>query len=146
MKAATTISFGKLPKIYAELVALYPPRKIHDKVDARNTAEIMDAMAGHKLNRDQSDYFELLCDLYEEWESEQAPAAHARGHELLQLVLEARSETPADLARILRVDKSLGYRLVKGTRKLTAEQVSMLAAHYGLNPATLLPAPLKVNR
>jgi antitoxin component HigA of HigAB toxin-antitoxin module len=141
MKTSSVARFEKLPRTYAALVALYPPRKIHDKTDAANTAEFMDAMAGHKLNRDQSDYFELLCDLYEEWENDRRSATQATGRELLKLVLEARGETPADLAAALGVDKSLGYRLVKGTRKLTAEQVSKAAAYYGLDPAALLPAP-----
>lgn len=139
MKTEFAKSFETLPKTYPALMAFYPARKIHDKVDAANTVEIMDVMAGHKLNRDQTDYFELLCDLYEAWENQQSEAVHATGHELLKLALDACGETPADLAAVIDVDRSLGYRIVKGTRKLTAEQVSKVAAHYGLNPAALLP-------
>ena len=139
MKTDLITPFEELPTTYAALMALYPARKIHDKVDAANMVEVMDTMAGHKLNRDQADYFELLCDLYENWENQQSEQVHASGHELLQLALNARDETPADLAAALGVDRSLGYRLVKGTRKLTAEQVSKVAARYRLNPAALLP-------
>ncbi|MGV3533702.1 MAG: helix-turn-helix domain-containing protein [Chthoniobacteraceae bacterium] len=139
MKAECKKTFDTLPKVYGALMAFYPARKIHDEVDAANAAEVMDLMAGHKLNRDQADYFELLCDLYEEWEDQRGDAVHATGNELLKLGLDARGETPTDLAALLEVDRSLAYRLVKGTRRLTAEQISKIAAHYALNPAALLP-------
>jgi len=131
--------FTDLPKTYEGLVALLPPRAIHDKTDASNAAEMMDVMAGHKLNADQTDYFELHCDLHEKWEADQEPAPTGTPEELLQLALEARQENPAALASFLGVDQSLGYRLVKGTRKLTAPQICKVAEHYGLSPLALLP-------
>ncbi len=41
-------------------------RPIHDQVDAENAAEMIDLLAGHKLNAEQTDYLDLLSDLYEE--------------------------------------------------------------------------------
>lgn len=148
MKTATMIPWSKIPKSYAQLVALHAPRPIHDKTGAAEAAAIMDAMAGHKLNRDQEDYFNLLCQLYEAWENTVAPTSRAPAHEVLDLVLKARDENPADLAQVLGVDRSLGYRLIKGTRHLTAEHVVVAAAYYGLDPVVLLPLvePMKLPR
>ena len=52
-KAATRSSFRDIPKTYRGLVARLPPRPIHDEVDLRNAMEMIDRMAGFKLNADQ---------------------------------------------------------------------------------------------
>lgn len=50
-----------------------------------------------------------------------------------------RKERASDLAKILGVDPSLGYRIVRGARQLTANQIRKIAEAYGLNPAALRP-------
>src|SRR5947199_139916 len=52
-----------LPLEYADLVAHFPPRPIHDAVDYDNTTEIVMAMAGHTLNQDQADYLKVLSEM-----------------------------------------------------------------------------------
>ncbi len=113
-------------------------RPIHDQVDAENAAEIIDLLAGHKLNAEQADYLDLLSDLYERWENTQHPIAAARGAELLRIVLAERGENGAALATLLGVDPSLAYRLLRGERQLTAVQIRTLANQYGLDAAALL--------
>lgn len=137
--AQTATPYGKIPKTYAALMALHLIRPLHDQVDAENAAEMIDLLAGHKLNAEQIDYLDLLSDLYEKWESAQFPISRARGAELLRLVLAARGEKAADLAKLLGIDASLGYRLLRGERQLTAAQIRRLAERYGLDPAALLP-------
>jgi len=100
---------------------------------------MIDLPAGHSLNAEQSDYLDLLSDLYEKWESAQFPIAHAKGAELLQLVLAERNEGAANLAKLIGVDPSLAYRIVRGERQLTAVQIRKVADAYGLDPAALLP-------
>ncbi len=141
MKTAlkTAPPYAKLPKTYAGLMAMHLLRPIHDQVDAENATDIIDLLAGHKLNAEQTDYLDLLSDLYEKWESAQFPISGARGAELLRLVLAARGEKATDLARLLGIDASLGYRLLRGERQLTAVQIRKLADSYGLDPAALLP-------
>jgi HTH-type transcriptional regulator/antitoxin HigA len=140
MKTApqTATPFAKIPKTYAGLMAMHLLRPIHDQVDAENAAEVIDLLAGHKLNAEQMDYLDLLSDLYERWESAQFPVAVARGAELLRLVLAERGENGAALAKLLGVDSSLAYRLLRGERQLTAVQIRKLAHHYGLDVAALL--------
>ncbi len=141
MKAATKRAtiHAKIPKTYAGLMEMHLLRPIHDQVDAENAAEMIDLFAGHKLNAEQNDYLDLLSDLYEKWESTQFPISRARGPELLRLVLAERGEKAGDLAKLLGIDASLGYRLVRGERQLTAAQIRKLADDYGLDPAALLP-------
>jgi len=138
-RATSATPYSKIPKTYAGLMGLHMIRPIHDQVDAENAGEMMDLLAGHALNAEQTEYLDLLSDLYEKWESAQFPIAHARGAELLRLVLAERREGAGDLAKILCVDPSLGYRILRGARQLTASQIRKVSEAYGLNPAALLP-------
>ena len=130
---------ARIPKTYAELMAMHLLRPIRDRVDAENAARMIDLLAGHKLNAEQTDYLDLLGDLYEKWENAQCPISRARGAELLRLVLAEHGEKAGDLARLLGVDPSLVYRILRSERQLTAVQIRELADHYGLDPAALIP-------
>jgi HTH-type transcriptional regulator/antitoxin HigA len=138
MKTAVKTPTSKIPKTYAGLMAKHLLRPIHDQTDAENAVEMIDLLAGHQLNAEQSDYLDLLSDLYEKWESVQFPISRARGEELLRLVLNERGEKAGDLAKLLGIDVSLAHRLVRGDRQLTAPQIRKVATHYGLDPAALL--------
>ena len=140
--ARTARTFARIPRSYAGLMGMYLLRPLHDQVDAENAAAVIDLLAGHKLNAEQADYLDLLSDLYERWESVQFPAASARGTELLRLVLTERGENGGALAKVLDVDSSLAYRLLRGDRQLTAAQIRKVAEHYGLDAAALLGCPL----
>ena len=141
MKTATRTAtpYAKLPRTYAALMALHLIRPIRDQVDADNAAEVIDLLAGHALNAEQADYLDLLSDLYEKWESAQFPVSRARGTELLRLVLAERGETAGHLAKLLGIDVSLAYRVLRGERQLTAVQIRKVADSYGLDPVALLP-------
>jgi HTH-type transcriptional regulator/antitoxin HigA len=131
--------YAKIPKTYSGLMTLHLIRPIRDQVDADNAAEVIDLLAGHALNAEQADYLDLLSDLYEKWEAAQWPIKRARGGELLGLVLAERSEGAGDLARLLGIDVSLAYRILRGERQLTAVQIRKAANTYGLDPVALLP-------
>jgi HTH-type transcriptional regulator/antitoxin HigA len=141
MKTAThtTTPYAKIPKTYAGLMGRHLLRPIRDQVDADNAAEMIDLLAGHALNAEQADYLDLLSDLYEKWEGTQFPLHRATGSELLRLVLAQRNEGGADLAKLLGIDASLAYRLLRGERQLTATQIRKVADAYGIDPVALLP-------
>ncbi|MDI1338052.1 MAG: helix-turn-helix domain-containing protein [Lacunisphaera sp.] len=141
MKTAThtTTPYAKIPKTYAGLMGLHLLRPVRDQVDADNAAEMIDLLAGHTLNAEQADYLDLLSDLYEKWEHAQFPLSRATGSELLRLVLAERNEGSADLAKLLGIDVSLAYRLLRGERQLTAAQIRKVANTYGIDPGALLP-------
>jgi len=141
MKTAvqTATPYARIPRTYTALMAMHLVRPIRDQVDAENAAEMIDLLAGHALNAEQSDYLDLLSDLYEKWESAQFPISRARGAELLRLVLAERGENAGNLAKLLEIDVSLAYRVLRGERQLTAVQIRKAADSYGLDPAALLP-------
>ncbi|HEV7404546.1 MAG TPA: hypothetical protein VGO11_16515 [Chthoniobacteraceae bacterium] len=130
--------YALIPKTYAGLMARHMIRPIHDEVDAENAAEMIALLAGHALNEEQSDYLDLLSDLYEKWEIEQCPIEPAYGAELLRLVLAQRNEDAGNLAALLEIEPSLADCLVRGEDELTAPQIRIVANAYGLDPGALL--------
>jgi len=130
MKTATP-TFARLPKTYSGLVALHMPRPIHDKVAYDNAVEVVHALAGHKLNHDQDDYLAIMAKLVEDYESEKVPEPKpAKGIEALKFLLKENSLTADDLGEIIGVNRSIAYRILKGTRNLTADHIKELAARF----------------
>jgi HTH-type transcriptional regulator / antitoxin HigA len=134
MKTAhTPKAFADLPKDYAGLCRMYLPRPIRDNVDFENVTEITDAMAGHKLNKDQEDYFDLLSRLIEDFEKDRVQPPKVTGIEALRHLLAEHGMKAADLARLLKVHRSLGAMLLRGERQLTLSHVALLARHFGVS-------------
>lgn len=137
----TTVSnleFSRLPKDYAGLCRLLTPRPIHDRVELQNVSEMADAMAGHRLSADQEDYFDLLCRLIEDYEKERVKAPRVSGRAALEHLLEARCMNATDLARLLRVHRTLGGMILRGERKLTLNHVRILSRYFRVSADAFL--------
>jgi len=132
----TPLAFAKLPCDYRKLCELHLPRPIHDKVGHENALEIAEAMAGFedKFTRDQADYFELLTDLLAAYEN----AREAREPKLpfkarLEALLEAAGWSASDLGRFLQLDATMGSKILRGERNLTAEHIRKLSLRFSLS-------------
>jgi len=135
-KTSKTLPFATLPKDYRHLCNLCLPRPIHDKVGYENALEIAEAMAGFesRFTRDQEDYFELLTDLilaYEE-EQEDAPEKALPLRERIRSLMESSGWNASDLGRFLGLDATMGNKILRGDRKLTAEHIRKLSRHFSL--------------
>jgi HTH-type transcriptional regulator / antitoxin HigA len=128
----SNITFELLPKDYAGLCKRLMPRPIRDKVDFENVTEIADAMAGHKLTPDQSDYFDLLCRLIGDYEQEHLARPKGSGLDALRHLLDEHGMAAADLSRLLGVHRTLGAMILRGERKLTVDHVRTLSLHFGV--------------
>lgn len=135
-KARTKLRFENLPKDYAGLCRVLPPRPIHDAVDYDNVAEVTDAMVLWRENftTDQRDYFDLLCTLLEEYDSENVKWPKLKGREILQHLLDEHTLAAADLSRILGGSRNLGAMILRGDRNLTLAHIRKLAAHFKVSP------------
>lgn len=133
------LTHDDIPATYAELAALCMPRPLHDEVDYRNALNVLDAMAGFEMNRDQEDYFEAISTFVEKYEAEH----HAIGAgemtpvELLRALMEEHGMSESDLGRLLG-DRSLGHRILSGERELSKAHIRTLAEHFALNPSAFL--------
>jgi HTH-type transcriptional regulator/antitoxin HigA len=136
---ATTLKPTALPATYAELIALQVPRPIHDRTAYDNAVEIVHALAGFKLNRDQDDYLQLMAKLVEDYERETMPEpAPVAGIETLKFLLTENGLNANDLGRILGVNRSIAYRILQGARNLTAAHIKKLSARFAVSADLLL--------
>jgi HTH-type transcriptional regulator/antitoxin HigA len=134
MKTGTRISFDRLPATYDGLIKLHVPRPIHDEIGYQNTVEIIDVLAGQKLNKDQEDYLLLLSALVERYEADILPKRRpVSGLSMLKYVLDENEMTGEDLARIVGVDRSVAYRILKGERGLTTAHIKALRERFGVS-------------
>ena len=75
-------------------------------------------MAGHKLTRDQEDYFAVLVTLIEQYERAHVPQPKLEHDPLgnLKFLMEQHGMNAADLGRLLG-QRELGSKLVRGERE-----------------------------
>ena len=125
-------AFHEIPKKYEELVRLFMPRPIHDEVELANATEIADGLAGHNLNQEQEDYYDLITDLIDGYESEHYPIRTRKfsGIAMLRYLLDENDMNAADLARLLHCDRTLGPKILNGDRQLTANHIKNLCARF----------------
>ncbi|HZV36711.1 MAG TPA: transcriptional regulator [Verrucomicrobiae bacterium] len=138
MKTKVKFQFQKLPRDYGSLIALLPPRPIHDRADYDNVAEVTDAMAlwEDEFSPDQADYFEALCSFLEKYDAEHVKWPHVNGREMLQHLVEQHNLSAADVSRILGGSRNLGAMILRGERNLTLNHIRILARHFNV-PAGL---------
>ena len=139
MKTITTLKFSRLPKTYSGLVSLHVPRPIHDTTSYDNAVEIVHALVGFKLNRDQEDYLKIMAKLVEDYEHEtMAEPKPIKGIETLKFLLAENDLTGDDLGHIIGVDRSIAYRILKGNRNLTVDHIKKLSARFAVSADLLL--------
>jgi len=140
MKTKTIPAFVKMPRDYAGLCKVMLPRPIHDDIAYANTVEIADVFAGleDRMTEDQNDYFDLLCELIEKYDSLSTKPVTLRALALLKHMAAEQGLTGAGLSRILGKSSSLGPMILRGERKLTAEHAICLGKHFRLRPDAFL--------
>jgi antitoxin component HigA of HigAB toxin-antitoxin module len=137
-KTRKPLHFSDLPKEYRSLCDLYLPRPVHDKVGYENALEMIEAMAGfeEQFSRDQGDYFILITDLvlaYEKENEERGPEPGLSFRHRLGHLLESADWTASDLGRFLDLDATMGNKILREERKLTADHIRKLSRHFSLS-------------
>jgi HTH-type transcriptional regulator / antitoxin HigA len=138
-KMVTKSDFRRLPRTYAGLVALLPPRPIHDDIDLRNAFEMIDRLAGFHLSKDQEDYLEALSTFVEAYERERFPMHESSVTPLaaLRFLLGEHGLGASDLGRLLG-NRTLGAAILSGRRGLSKAHVKKLAEHFKVDPGLFL--------
>lgn len=138
-RTATTGGFRRMPRTYAALVAMLPPRPLHDRVDLNNAMEMIDRLAGFDLNADQEDYLEALSTFVEAYEKEHCPIEDGAVAplEALKYLMEQRGMTASDLGRLLG-NRTLGAAILSGQRALSKANVKKLAETFKVEAGLFL--------
>src|SRR4029450_7245547 len=121
--------YEDVPKTYDQLLAMHPLRPIHNDVELEYATEMIDILAGRDLNADQADYLDVLSTLVEAYENTHYPLDDPAicGLDALRALLDDHGMSATDLARLFGVHRSMGSKLLKGDRALTARQLKMLS-------------------
>ena len=131
----------KLPGRFEELIRLMPPRAIADDVQLENATEMVDQlMAIPKLTKGQALYLETLTQLVQVYEAEHhaIDTGGITGLDSLKYLLEENNMTGSDLAKLLGIHPSMGSKILKGERKLTADHLRTLAERFHVEPSLFL--------
>ena len=124
-----------IPGRFNDLVAMMPPRAIHDDIEYRNTLELIDAvLARPKLTKGQAGYVETWAVLIEAYEREHHGIdTEASPVEALQYLLDQAGMSASDLGRLLG-NRSLGSAILTGQRDLSKAHIRTLADHFKVEP------------
>jgi HTH-type transcriptional regulator/antitoxin HigA len=130
--------FAEIPSDYAALVAMFPPRPIHDSVDYANTLEIVMAMAGHKLTGDQEDYLTILSEMILHYDRQHdQPRKRGTPHERLRYLVMEAGMSASDLGRLLG-NRGMGSVFLTGKRGLSKANIRKLADYFKVRADYLL--------
>ena len=129
-KTAQKMTFADIPLHYSALVAMFPPRPIHDPVDYANTLDVVMAMAGHELTRDQDDYLAILSEMILQYDREHdGPRKRGTPVERLQYLGKEAGMSASDLGRLLG-NRGMGSVYLTGKRGLSKASIRKLAEHF----------------
>jgi HTH-type transcriptional regulator/antitoxin HigA len=129
-----------LSETIEELMRMHPPLAIADRVAYDNTMRIIDALTGvAKPNAGQAEYLNTLSILVDAYENEhQALDLSAAGPlDVLRELMAANDMNASDLGRLLG-ERSLGAKLLSGSRDLSKSHIRALASHFGVSAELFL--------
>ncbi len=132
---------GRLPGRYGELVRLMPPQAIADDTQLENVIEMVDRlMAIPELTKGQALYLETLTQLVGvyEFKHHAIGTSGISGLDSLKYLLDENGMTGSDLARLLGLHASMGSKILKGERSLTADHLRKLADRFRVEASLFL--------
>lgn len=135
----TKTNLRRLPKTYSALVAMFPPRPIHDDLDLANATEVIDRLAGFALTPDQEDYLEAVATFVEAYEAERFRLDESRLTPLdaLKALLAEHAMSASDLGRLLG-NRTVGTAILSGRRALSKAHIKKLAERFKVEPGLFL--------
>jgi HTH-type transcriptional regulator/antitoxin HigA len=129
---------GGIPETFTQLVCVWIPKALHDRVEFENAVEIMNALAGHDLNQDQEDYLETVSILVDEYDrTHNAQPKKASALAVLKALLEEHGISGRALGGILG-NPAVGGFILRGERHITVEQARKLGARFSVDPSVFL--------
>ncbi len=131
--------FRYLPADFAGLVGVYVPKPIRDDAELDRAMEIIDALAGQKLTKDQDAYLDLVSELVEKYDAERAGRKLSKmsPRVALRYILKQAGLTPSDLGKLLG-DRSLGIKILEGQREMSKAHIRKLAQTFKVSPALFI--------
>lgn len=123
--------FKQLPKTFDGLCRRHPLRPVHGYLEWEEATQMIHALAGFPLNKDQEDYLESLATLVEEYEHahDAKDLAHITTLDVLRDLVERNGMTASDLGELLG-NRSLGSKILRGERALSKAHIVVLCGRF----------------
>jgi len=121
----------RMPGTYADLVAQFPLRPLHDEVDYDNALEMAEGLVGAvKPTEDQADYLDVLTDIIQKYEAQRhAVGSRSSPMDCLKRMLREQGMSGSDLGRLLG-SRPLGAAILRGERELSKAHIRVLAKRF----------------
>jgi HTH-type transcriptional regulator / antitoxin HigA len=124
---------------YFELVRQFPLRPIRSEAELDQAIALIDSLVDRDdLDRDESDYLDVLGDLVEKYEGQEHPMAPASDAEILRHLIEARDISQAQLADETHIAVSTISEILNGKRHLNRKHIESLSKFFGVSPAVFI--------
>jgi HTH-type transcriptional regulator / antitoxin HigA len=131
-----------IPDTFTGLCMVHLPRAIHDRVEFENASEIVHALAGFDLNKEQEDYLETISILVDEYDRTHHPQPKkASPLEVLHHLIDEHNLSGRELGRILGNESAGGF-ILRGERSITTEQAKVLGKYFSVSPVLFLDLAL----
>jgi HTH-type transcriptional regulator/antitoxin HigA len=120
-------------------LAVWPLRTEEDYRKAVAIVDILAVKGEENLTEVESDQLEIFTTLIEAYENTHHPmeVRELTPIEFLKKLMGESGMGPSDLGRLLG-DRSLGYRILSGERKLSKKHVKILSDYFRLDPGVFL--------
>lgn len=120
----------------------YNLRPIKTKRDHKVAIEALKAIMSDTFDRkptvEEKDYLDLLGGLIEQYEKQfKLPTEIVDGVDCLIFLAEENDMSQSDIGRLLG-DRTLGHKIMTRKRKLTLENIKILADRFCVNPGLFL--------
>jgi len=141
MSRASTHTHPLPPRKYAELIAEFPLRPLHDDVDYGNALEVAETLVGlARPTEDQADYLDVLADIIQKYEANRYPIGGKRNPiAMLKKMMDEQGMTGSDLGRLLG-NRQLGSLILNGQRDLSKAHIVKLSHHFKVRAELFLGA------
>ncbi|MGP0069425.1 MAG: helix-turn-helix domain-containing protein [Isosphaeraceae bacterium] len=124
---------------YFQLVREFPLRPIRSDAELDRAIAVIDSLVDREdLDRDESDYLDVLGDLVEKYEGLEHPMAPATDAEILRHLIEARAIGQAQLAHETQIAVSTISEILNGKRQLNRKHIESLSRFFGVSPAVFI--------
>lgn len=129
--------FKSLPKTYEGLCKELMPRPIHTIGDHDEAMEMVQALAGHRLNKEQEDYLEAMSLFLEAYDRQNVQLPDVSALDMLKHLMESRDMSGYELGKLLG-DPALGSKILSGKRALSKSHIRVLADHFKVSSGVFL--------
>jgi HTH-type transcriptional regulator/antitoxin HigA len=143
---ATKPALSTTPDTYLELLSQFRLVPIKDDNHLKTAHEMIDRLLQEELDDPRQQYLDVLANLVEAYEDVHFPIPNASEIDVLRELMRVNNLSQTDLAKKVGIVQSTISAVLKGTRKLTKNQVIKLADFFSVSPAAFLPSRPEVQQ